>query len=595
MTGVFMNKLIMLNLLVSLSLPSVVMGNETPGAPVANQTSTPDECRKANGNLKEKLGDNLKLDGTPNFYKCEAITLSRMSQLYSSNAQRNEFNWTEQLNYNCCEKTTEVDRAKCVQEQAKQAARCDAAAFLVTSFGRDFSNPDETSPQNSKGQGAPPAGNDAQAQQNALQSLASSSMTCKSVGIETVDYEGCKKFSDAILIGDSLTNLTNAGQEVIFQGKAVDAQVKHMKEENSAVGALKAQKDGLNLQQDMYQQRATIDGAKLAYFISIYNAIPTLKDVKAKCDNYVPKLIAEKYEATKQTCIDVASSSGRFGFNQNQAMLDQMKSKLINVAASLGSNALLAKLTGDRAKEVNNAIASIDSFKPTDPYKIEETESKSTLCETDSTAEDCKEVGLTSSFDSLSDNVIVFGSNNAGSSFGKNNGEENSSVDNDSSDAKAGAVDKVGAIVKDIDKSGEMEGSSAAKVTSRGNSENGGGGGGGGGGAGVGGGGGSGDAPAAGDSVTAAKQGATPNYGGGTGFSLTGGMGLNSKKAAKKDEENPFGKLFGKEGAKSEQVNFRDLASSKVGNKNDDIFKMISDRYNRVSAEKRLLEYELTK
>jgi hypothetical protein len=57
---------------------------------------------------------------------------------------------------------------------------------------------------------------------------------------------------------------------------------------------------------------------------------------------------------------------------------------------------------------------------------------------------------------------------------------------------------------------------------------------------------------------------------------------------------NPFGKLFGKDNGKGD-VNFRGLASQKVGGKNDNLFDMISKRYESVNADKRLMEYELKK
>jgi hypothetical protein len=77
---------------------------------------------------------------------------------------------------------------------------------------------------------------------------------------------------------------------------------------------------------------------------------------------------------------------------------------------------------------------------------------------------------------------------------------------------------------------------------------------------------------------------------------MMGGFGINKAKSGAKDEGNPFGKLFNKEGNKSGAIDFgRAPASQKVGTKTDNLFEMISKRYTNVSGEKRLIEYELTK
>ncbi|MBY0415766.1 MAG: hypothetical protein K2Q18_16450, partial [Bdellovibrionales bacterium] len=121
------------------------------------------------------------------------------------------------------------------------------------------------------------------------------------------------------------------------------------------------------------------------------------------------------------------------------------------------------------------------------------------------------------------------------------------------------------------------------------------GGGGGGASANSGGGGGGGSAPPAG-AAAAIASGKTPTYQGGSGsISVVGGLGIKGNRGEGKAEDNPFGKLFGKDNKNGGDLNFRDPASSKVGDKKDNLFEMISKRYTSVNADKRLLEYELAK
>jgi hypothetical protein len=70
---------------------------------------------------------------------------------------------------------------------------------------------------------------------------------------------------------------------------------------------------------------------------------------------------------------------------------------------------------------------------------------------------------------------------------------------------------------------------------------------------------------------------------------MMGGFGINKSGSKTTDSGNPFGKMFDK-GPKTD-MNFRTPASA-VGAKNDNLFEMISKRYNNVSSDKRLMEYE---
>jgi hypothetical protein len=95
----------------------------------------------------------------------------------------------------------------------------------------------------------------------------------------------------------------------------------------------------------------------------------------------------------------------------------------------------------------------------------------------------------------------------------------------------------------------------------------------------------------------AAAEVRAPSYGGGSGtLSMMGGYGINKGKSTAKDDSNPFGKLFNKDGNKSGAIDFSGRSpASKVGNKTDNLFEMISKRYTNVNNDKRLIEYEMTK
>lgn len=556
---------------------------------------------------KEKNGN--WYPGTSSLQECDQFLLGNMKNLYSNgirksiNTQKDALNEFVLIEY--CDESGSKETEKLVQK----ALRCDAAAYLISTFNRDWNDTEQVQPSKTQG-----GNNGGMVQNNGQQQSPTQAMSqaqgikCVSEGIETVDYDDCKKFTDQLGLLDVATTFANNAQSAVYSAKLGDKQIEYAQEENSATGALKAQGSSFDMQQDMYQQRAVIDGAKLAYLYSIYEKIPSAKDLTKKCDAYKgdkvitagglnpDNMIPMTHESGKSACLAAASAmGGKFAFLQNQAAKDQMKSKLVGVATSLGSNALLSKLMGDRAKDVKKAIAKINEFEAIDPITLTEEALKENLCTTDPTNIKCSGSGLNSDFDSIGENIIVFGSNSTGTNYGQSKGEEVGTVD-DSSSSQSGSVDKIGSIVDKVNQGTEMDDSRAAKVTASGNGRSGGGGGGSAGGVGLGGGG---DVQKGSEaSVTAAKQSLNSAYGGGGGsLSVTGGMGINKKNATGNSEDNPFGKLFNKDQkAAGDVVNFREIASTdKVGTKNDDLFKMISNRYNRVNAEKRLIEYELTK
>ena len=275
-----------------------------------------------------------------------------------------------------------------------------------------------------------------------------------------------------------------------------------------------------------------------------------------------------------------------------------MKSKIIRIATSAGSNAILSALLGKRAGDVKNAIAQIDEFKPIDPVMMAEEDTLTTFCQLNPSAEKCLTQDLSRTFDTLNDNIITFGEGGTGTNYGATEGVNANAITSTGGDpAGRTSVSNVGSIIASAAKNNSIEDSNAATVTAGKAPSGGGGGGGSGGGGSGGGGGGSNIAPPAQGSVAAAIQGQTPSYAGGGGsISVVGGLGLNRAKGDGKTEDNPFGKLFGKDKPKDSGVlNFRGIASQKVGDKAENLFDMISKRYSTVAADKRLIEYELVK
>ncbi len=537
------------------------------------------------------------MPGSDNFNSCDKMARGHLKKLYT-NGNRSSFSWAPYIAAACkedCDKPEELK--KCKDEKTELARKCESIAYVMSFYERDWTDEEQIMPVSatSSAGAAPKANGGATA---AAAATSASAIKCKSEGIETLDYIACKKFATNLDIIDAVQTVAQGTQELVYADKMMDTQTKYAKEENTATGALKATGDSLKMQQDMYQQRTAVDATKLAYLYSIYNDMPKMSEIVDKCSNIGStsqqgldkKVSAEECKGYART------GQGGFALAQNQSQIDTMRSKLITIATSAGSNAILASLLGKRAKDVKNAIADIDEFVPTDPTIVTEEDALSTYCRLNPGVEKCLTSDLSRTFDTLNDNIITFGEGGSGTNYGSNNGITPGAItDTGSGSSTNSSVTPVGSIIAGAARDNSIEGSTGATV-STGKGPSGGGGGGGLGGGGSGGGGGGAPAAPAQGGVAAAVQGKTPTYGGGAGsISVVGGLGLNKAKGDKA-EDNPFGKLFGKDTPKgSGVVNFRDIASQKVGAKGDNLFDMISKRYSNVAADKRLLEYELTK
>lgn len=540
-------------------------------------------------------GKDVAYPGSDNFFECDKMSRGHLKGLYkSSSASRSGFNWEPYVAVSCADSCgDQTEFTKCKEKYKSKAMACESVLFVMSNYDRDWNDEEQITPVKATAVGG-------QAQQQgatAAAAASSSAIKCKSEGIETLDYIACKKFATQLDLIDAVQTVAQGTQELVYADKMMDTQTKYAKEENSATGALKATGESLEMQQSMYQQRTAVDATKLAYLYSIYNDMPKSADIVGKCQNIGRIQNSGLGTIDTKTCQSaVRGGQGGFALAQNQSQIDAMRGKLITIATSAGSNAILSNLLGKRADDVKDAIAEIDAFVPTDPTIVSEEDALATYCKLNPGVEKCLTQDLTRTFDTLNDNIITFGDGGTGTSYGSNNSIGTGTSTSESDATTRTSVAPVGSIIAAAAKDNSIEDSSAASVSSGGGSPGGGGGGGLGGGGSGGGGGGLPSAPATGG-VAAAVQGKTPTYAGGAGsISVVGGLGLNKGKGEAKADDNPFGKLFGKDNAKgSGVVNFRDIASQKVGAKGDNLFDMISKRYSSVAADKRLLEYELAK
>ena len=530
----------------------------------------------------EKIGgsqnDHMDGDmGTAAMRDCIKISMNSMRYLYGKHKKGIDWKIITDASDECIEYDCTKGQAKAAKKTAcdnikNKANRCDAAAYLISAYDHDWENSEQVVTKDVKG-GTPP-------------------ITCTGMGIATIDYESCVKFVQNGDIMDVAQGAIYTGQQLYYQDKTMTAQMNASASPNSATAGLEALHTGVKTQENLMIQRAALDTGKLATLASYYAEIPTIDDLKGKCSSYESQINS----GVENVCVTVAAQQHLFGFLMNQTAKEQMKAKLVKVGIDVTSDAVMAALMAKRANDIKNAIANVKSFKPIDPLAPTMDNLQTTLCQQTPGDPKCLMGGLNKTFDAMSDNVITFGEGGTGAAFNNNPLANPSAVSSDPLAANAANNSEgMGSVVGANQQNNGLQDHASAASVSKGSAPTGGGGSGGGGG-GFGGGGGGLPGPQAQGSTSAAIQGKTPNYGGGSGtLSMMGGYGINKNKGSVKDDSNPFGKLFNKDGSKSGVLNFDGRSPSSVGNKGDNIFEMISKRYTSVSADKRLIEYELTK
>lgn len=518
-------------------------------------------------------------NGSSLMKKCVELSGNNMRYLYGK--QRKTIDWNKLVDAKeeciaitpACASADVSAKQKACDNWKRTAALCDAGAFIISQSGRDWELPEHVKPSDVKG-GNP-------------------EIKCTALGIETLDYEGCAKFVQNGDIMDAAQSAIQMGQELYYKDQAMTAQMEAASSTESATAGLKALGTGIKGQQDIMNQRAAIDTGKFTALAIYYSKIPDYEEIKGICAKYQ----AGANGLTQNLCEAAVSQHPGFAFLMNQTAKEKMKAKLAKVGIDVTSNLVMANLMGNRLNDVNNAIAKVDAFKPIDPLAPAADNMQSTYCQQNPGDSKCLTGGLDRTFDAMDGNVISFGEGGTGTSYSNNNPyvDPTAGTKESVSSGSKNSITGVGGVISAAQQNGGLETKAGAATVSKGTAPTGGGGGGGGSGGGVGGGGGGGAPATAAQGSSPGYNGRAPKYDGGGGtLSMMGGYGINKNKGTAKDDSNPFGKLFNKDGNKSGVVNFARSPAS-VGNKGDNIFEMISKRYTTVSSDKRLLEYELTK
>lgn len=564
-------------------------------AQAANQANASAACAQLEKQAQAKMEYNgtYQAEGTEALSKCMKLSRGNFRKLYKNGQKAQSFNWRDAIasSESCTsaavkacgeakEPSTpqvEFDKAlnTCIEATKPQAAKCDAAAYII-STEKDYDNGEDNKPDTYKD--------------------AASGINCTSKGIETLDYNPCVKFAQNASLMDVAQQAIHKGQELYYADKAMSAQADVAKSDNTATAALEALKTGVKSQKEMMEQRAALDTGKLAALASMYMDMPDMSTLKSKCGAY---RLPDELSGTANACEQTLSVQPGFGFLMNGMAKEKMKAKLVKVGIDVGSDAVMAGLLAKREGDLNKAIANVEAFKPIDPLAPQQDNLQTTYCQQNPGDAKCLTGGLERTFDMMNDNVITFGEGGTGASFNANNPFSDSTNTNSNavSPNTKNSITGVGSTIAAAQQGSGLADPIAAGTITKGGAAPGGGGGGGGGGGSLGGGGGG--APGGQGNpggVSAAIGGKAPAYNGGSGFSIVGnGSGLRNNKGKDAKEDNPFGKLFGKNTNANGALNFRDPASQKVGDKKDNIFDMISKRYTTVSGEKRLIEYESAK
>lgn len=568
-------------------------------AQAANQANVSAGCSQLvkKAQAEREYEGTYQAEGTEALSKCMKLSRGSFRKLYKNGQKVQDFPWVKALRASdvctaaaaktCGESQSQEQAAlekafndgmdACVKANKPIAAKCDAAAYII-STEKDFDNSEDNKPDTYKD--------------------AASGINCSSKGIETLDYAPCVKFAQNASLMDVAQQAIHKGQELYYADKTMSAQAEAAKSENTATAALEALKTGVKSQKEMMEQRAALDTGKFAALTSMYMDMPDMDTLKSKCGAYrTPEEISD---GSGKACEQAFTVQPSFAFLLNGMAKEKMKAKLVKAGIDVGSDAVMAGLLAKREGDLNKAIANVESFKPIDPLAPQQDNLQTTYCQQNPGDPKCLTGGLERTFDMMNDNVITFGEGGTGASFTANNPFADTA--NTNTNAVGGntknSITGVGSTIAAAQQGSGLADPVAAGTITKGGPAAGGGGGGGGGGGSLGGGGGGGAPGGQGNAggVSAAIGGKAPAYNGGSGFSIVGnGSGLRNNKGKDAKEENPFGKLFGKNNATNGALNFRDPASQKVGNKGDNIFDMISKRYTTVSGEKRLIEYESAK
>ncbi|GAB4410603.1 MAG: hypothetical protein OHK0056_13750 [Bacteriovoracaceae bacterium] len=441
------------------------------------------------------------------------------------------------------------------------------------------------------------------------------------------------------------------------QDRQMDLQKKQMQGQTiDTTDALGAQKAAIQDQAQAARQRAVFDGAKLGTLAMMLNKIPDQNKVKEACASnlgnanilqdwntrvqafktWVEKLqirlpsgttnalssnlTSQPSELANAVQISQAqngqggtveeacnsffarSSNYQVPLLLNQNLKEKIKAEMVKAGVSMASYLAKAALLDKQADQIEDVMNSIKKFEPPPFPEQQMTEMQVLECQANPQAEGC------GTLNGARENGFYNGGINlGGSQFATSDGEaidlnEPNASTNNSAISKTDRTDRsrlAGSAIADAPgEKGILNPVAAAEVKKGGGNPGASGGGGAGAGAGGGGGGAAGGKAAAGGQAAYSGGGLSKlKYGrGGNGsLSYSSGLGGGARKPAAK-AENPFANLLGKPGNKTGVLDgFRGPASG-IGNKDDGLFQMISNRYSRIAGDKdRLMQYEIKK
>lgn len=398
--------------------------------------------------------------------------------------------------------------------------------------------------------------------------------TCRSEGSITIDYEPCVKFAKTLELIQAGKYVIEQGQQAWVMGETQMAQAEASGKSDDPKAALGAMKTGVEAQKTVATQNAALESAKLATLIALYQKIPN--------------------EETLQNNGFSDLAHPTYGLLLNQDVKDDFKGEMVKTFGDAAKSAILAKIAGDQADAIGNAMAKVDSFKPID-FNVAQEDALVAYCQQHPEEAKCLSGNLSYNVDPFSGETIQFGNSGTGATYSNvyaDDGATNNALNPTGSKSKI-PLAPIGSVINGVNKDNTIvDKSGSASLGDLVNPQGGGGGGGGAsGGGGFGGGGGAGGQKP-GESVTAAGTSSKVSYTGGGGVSVLGnGLGIANRKSGK-EEDNPFGALLNKnKGNGNGVLNLRGPAS--VGKKDGNIFEQISTKYKEVSANKeRLLEYQ---
>lgn len=533
-----------------------------------------------------------------------------------------------------------------VTQRTEVYLNCAALRATMTGMGVDYN---DNTVSNGTGNGG----------RMTVASVTKPDLKCQTLMFDTVDFKECRaaiNAFDALFVAEQgmgvyqQFNFMNNNQE-----RQMDLQKKQMQGQTiDTTDALGAQRDAVQDQAQAARQRAVLDGAKLGTLAMMLNKIPDQNKVKASCasnlgnanilDEWKTRVqafgtwigqlqvtmsgtsnsLASKVNATRDyaNAVTVTSSQNGQGgtvetacnsfFSRsanyqvplllNQSLKEKIKGEMVKAGVSMASYLAKAALLDKQADQIEDVMNSIKKFEPPPFPEQQMTEMQVLECQANPQAEGC------GTLNGARENAFYNGGINlGGSQFATSDGEaidlnDPNASTNDSAISKTDRTDRsrlAGSAIADAPgEKGILNPVAAAEVKKGGGNPGASGGGGAGAGAGGGGGGAAGGKGAAGGQAYSGGGGLSKiKYGrGGNGsLSYSSGLGGGARKPAAK-ADNPFANLLGKPGNKTGVLDgFRGPASG-IGNKDDGLFQMISNRYSRIAGDKdRLMQYEIKK